>query len=167
MAPAEAARVTAKNLSSLSSIDVTKAQTALDRTLRRRLRNPALIDVTLTVSENVQGFLFVAEIRRGTEHAVEMVEYHPDAPAARATVTIEKKLIWEQAAPILDVEIIGEDIPRARHHFGDAVFELRRLESAGIVATAVRDPRGRLQVEGDLANVFLPTATARNVESPN
>ena len=109
MAANEVAHVTPRNLSSMNAPDVTKAQTLFDRGLRKRLRNPVTVEMSFTISENLRGFLLVAEMKRDTERAVEMVEYRPDAPktATAVGIAIEKKQLWEQEAPILDVAVQG------------------------------------------------------------
>jgi hypothetical protein len=170
MAANEAAHVTPRNLSSMSAPDVAKAQTLFDRGLRKRLRNPMTIEINFTISENLRGFLLVAEAKRDTERIVEMVEYRPDAPkpAAAAGVAIEKKLLWEQEAPILDVAVVGsamlvlDTTGLARYERKAGAWELVKQEP--IAYPPVRDPRGRLEITGDAVTVFLPGGTCRQGE---
>ena len=78
---------------------------AFERALRRNPRNPKVVEVTFTISDNAKGFLLVAEIFHEDERAVEMtsVRREPSIEPAPAGITIVKKLLWEQSAPILDV----------------------------------------------------------------
>jgi hypothetical protein len=63
--------------------------------------------------------------------------------------------LWEQAAPILDVAVTG-DAMFVLDTGGVAKYE--RREQVGVIAAAssVRDPRGRLEVEGESVTVQLP-----------
>src|SRR5450755_2120307 len=112
LGPAEAARVTSRNLTSLAANEATKAQATLDRSLRRRLRNPMPVDVELTISENLRGYVLVAEIRRESGTLVDMVEFRPDTPPAQArpAVVLEKRVLWEQSTPILDLVIVADQM---------------------------------------------------------
>ena len=108
----ETARITLRNISSLPAAEVAKAQTALTRALQRRIRNPVQVDLLLTISENLGGYLLVAEIRRENETAVEMAEFQAaslEVPAP-AQFAMESKLLWEQEAPILDVALLSDSI---------------------------------------------------------
>src|ERR1700751_3264626 len=73
--------------------------------MRKRVRNPVTVQITLTVSENLKGYLLVAEIQRQNERAVEMVSFRlgPLPAANRPAVSIDKKILWEQDVPMLDV----------------------------------------------------------------
>ncbi len=110
LGPTEAARVTSRNLSSLlRPAKRAKAQAAFERALARRIRNATPVDVLLTLSEDVRGYLLAAEIRRESGTEVELVEFRMDpAPTpARLELVMEKKLIWQQAEPILDVAVVA------------------------------------------------------------
>jgi hypothetical protein len=171
LAPNEAAHVTSRNLSSLSQPVVAKSQAAVERALRKRVRNPVTVEVMLTFSENPQGYLMIAEIRRENDRVVEMASFRvePSPVPARTGIAIGKKLIWEQDAPILDITIVGN--------------ELLILDTAGIgrytrregkwartdwfeMATAVRDPRGRLEISGANLTASIPGATCRGAWDP-
>jgi hypothetical protein len=169
LSPAETARVTSRNVSSLPAADATKVQTALNRALQRRVRNPMPVDVALTISENLRGYLLVAEIKRESETMVEMAEFRADAPTppARAAITIERKLLWEQDAPILDVAVNGDSmlvldttqITRYQRNAG-------KWESAanGAFQSNARDPRGRIvceQLSGSCMDNAPSAATAQ------
>jgi hypothetical protein len=172
LGPDDAPRVTARSLTSLPSADVLKAQATLDRSLRRRLRNPIMMDITLTISENLRGYLLVAEIRRDNGIQVEMVDFRPDPPASqvRPAVALEKRVLWEQPTPILDVAIVADqmillDTTRMdRYERNGAKWELK--ETAAITPVNVRDPRGRLQVSGDSLDMELPGFVCKGMWKP-
>ena len=65
LAANETAHVTSRNLSSMGRADAKKVQATVERALRKRVRNPTAVDVALTISENVQGYLLVAQIQTG------------------------------------------------------------------------------------------------------
>jgi len=62
-------------------------------------------EARVTVSENASQFLLVEEAAKGDEHQVWIVAWKRGGPASTLPqgVTLEKKLLWEQAEPILDV----------------------------------------------------------------
>ena len=161
----ETVRITSRNVSSLSVAEAAKAQMAVSRALQRRVRNPMPVELTLTISENVRGYLLVAEIRRENESVVEMTEFQA-APSLKklafAPFTIESKLLWEQQVPILDVALL-QDSMLVLDTAGLARFELRdgkwERTAAVELPVAVRDPRGRLETNVDSAKVQEPGMT--------
>jgi hypothetical protein len=172
LGPTEAARVTSRNLTSLPASEATKAQATLDRSLRRRLRNPTSVDVALTISENLHGYLLVAELRRDNGTQVDMVEFRPDPPPAQARppVALEKKVLWEQPTPILDLTIIADQMlvlePTriARYEKSAAKWELK--ESYVLPPFNVRDPRGRLEVSADALSADVPGFACKGTWKP-
>lgn len=100
--------VTWRDLSSLES-GATQARTAfegalLEAGLRAGDISPAA-EAHITVSENPTQFLLVEEFARGEEHRVWIASWPRSQTAAALPpgVTLEKKLLWEQVEPILDV----------------------------------------------------------------
>jgi len=160
----ETARITLRNISSLPAAEVAKAQTALTRALQRRIRNPVQVDLLLTISENLGGYLLVAEIRRENETAVEMAEFQAaslEVPAP-AQFAMESKLLWEQEAPILDVALLSDSM-LVLDTAGLVRYERRdgKWESTATVELPldVRDPRGRLEMSGDSIVIHEPGTT--------
>ena len=161
----ETARVTTRNMSSLAAADAAKAQTALTRALQRRVRNPMQVEVTLTISENLRGYLLVAEIRRGAETVIEMSEFQ-SAPSltkpAISPFTIESKLLWEQETPILDVALLS-DAMLVLDTAGLVRYERRegKWERAAALElpVIVRDPRGHLETSADSITIQEPGVT--------
>lgn len=172
LGPDDAPRVTARSLTSLSPAEVLKAQTTLDRALRRRLRNPMAIDVALTISENLRGFLLVAEIRHDNGTLVEMVDFWPDPPTVqlRPVVALERRLLWEQSAPILDLVFLSDQIilldPTRLDHYERSAAKWELKETAAVPPVNVRDPRGRLEVSGDALSVELPGLICQGTWKP-
>ena len=161
----ETARITLRNISSLPAAEAAKAQTALARALQRRVRNPMQVDLTLTISENLRGYVLVAEIHRDSETAVEMAEFQPASSLmtpARAPLSIESKLLWEQETPVLDVAFLGESMLVL--DTGGLVRYERQEGKWEHTATVelpldVRDPRGRLETNADTITIHEPGMT--------
>src|SRR5580693_7645552 len=171
LSPSERAHVTLHNLTALSNAEAARIQIAFERAMRRNPRNPKTVEVTLTISDNVKGYLLVAEIFHGDERAVEMtsVPREPSIAPAPAGITITKKLLWEQSAPILDVALVA-DFMFVLDTSGVSRYERREgtWDRVGVLqaASSVRDPRGRLALEGDSLTIQLPGTTCRGTWNP-
>ncbi len=156
LAAGESVKVSVKNLTSLPASELTRAQTAFSRGLRRNGANPA--DVILTISENPKGYLLVVELRKGGERSVEMAPF--EAPPAKVAVrpAIQRSLIWEQDEPILDVALRGDTMlvlgtsALVKYTRVDGKWE--RGDSTPVNLPVSRDPRG--QISGEEAAVAGP-----------
>jgi hypothetical protein len=100
--------VTWRNLASQES-PAAQARTAFEEALQEAgLRtgdtSPA-VEAHITVSENASQFLLVEEASKGEEHQVWIACWKRSETAAALTagMTLEKKLVWEQAEQILDI----------------------------------------------------------------
>jgi hypothetical protein len=153
--PGDAARVTSRNLTSLPATDVARTQTAVQRGLRRN--GASVVDIALTVSQNVRGYLLIAEIKRGTDRFVEMTPFDPPPPrpAPAARPLIQRTLLWQQDDPILDLVVRGEEMlvlepghlvryKRDSAQGGQWV----RGDSAAAPGGNTRDPRGQIGEDG-------------------
>jgi hypothetical protein len=110
-----------RNLSSLSDFEVAAVRLALEAELRaaglRLADKPdAAPELRITLSENLQGLLWIAEISRDDAREVAMVSLPrtaaPPPTAATPMFVLESKLIYEQDEPILafaklDPAIVG------------------------------------------------------------
>lgn len=164
-------RVVERNLSSMPLAEAAKAQAALQRALPKHKRNGSPVEITLTVSENVSGYLLVAEIRKKEDKAVEMVSFTADAPATSpALLPIAKRLVWEQDQPILDLTVNADQMlvlgPKQLTRYERSAGRWLQKESAPLAVRPVRDPRGRLEVEQDRVTAFFPGATCRGTWQP-
>jgi len=160
------------NLTQVGNTEVTRVQSAFERALRRNGRNDKPVEVTLTISDNIKGYLLVAEIFHGDERAVEMISVprEPSIAPAPAGISITKKLLWEQSAPILDVALIT-DFMFVLDTAGVSRYERRdgKWDRVGVLqaASSVRDPRGKLDLESDSLTVQLPGTTCRGTWNPS
>ncbi len=89
------------------------------RALERELRSAGLVvreknadsDLRVTLSQNLQGWLWVAEVQEGSETKVTMLAV-PGASVSGATVSapaiaVRANLLYAQAEPILDLVVLG------------------------------------------------------------
>ena len=102
IAPGEAVELTVRNASSLAAADFAPARQAIESELHARGES---VTVNVTLSENSLGYLWVAEILRAGKRESVLIERAPapDARAAASPLVVEKKPLWEQEAPILDI----------------------------------------------------------------
>jgi hypothetical protein len=106
-----------KNMSSLGAADVNGLHDVLVTDLSRRNRritkeSPADATLQVTFSESVGGYVWIAEILDGVKENVVMVSVTPPnqkASGPEASITLHRKLIWEQEARIVDFGILAED----------------------------------------------------------
>jgi hypothetical protein len=127
--------------------------------------------VVVTISQNLQGLVWVAEISRRDSAPgenppdVEMIQVARLAPAKplapAATTVIRKTLVYGESEPILDLAALppaGESAPRMLVLDRERVSVLTKQESGWAVAASApltrsapwpRDPRGRLVARQD------------------
>lgn len=157
----EPVSLTVKNLSKLPATATAEIRGVFETELK--IAQPATAEIQLTISENLTGFLLVAEIHRGGARQV-LIESFPRATATTPPVTelppqvmLEKKLLWEQDRPILDAIETGAgllvlDATRVLLVHGDD------RQSAPIPATHPwpRDMRGHLSAGDGGFTAYLP-----------
>lgn len=113
-APA-AVELSVNNLSSLASGDLAEVRRLIEAEFRARNvevveKARAVAEIEITLSENAQGHLWVAEIRQGQSRDIVMLGF--DRSAARNDTTeqpmftIRKKLVFENREPVLDVAVL-------------------------------------------------------------
>jgi len=159
----ERAAVVVRNLSSLGPAEVAEVRRALEAALPRQ-GTPA--EVRVTLSENRQGLLWVAEI--GQQVAMLKVPRTAASNAAAAGPVIDKRLLWEQDSSILDVapaDGLGLLVLGA----GEVSLDREgKRETVRINSSRPwpRDLRGRLELEGGSFRAYLPGIVCRGPTSP-
>jgi hypothetical protein len=188
------AKLILKNRSSITAEQVP----AIRRILERDLRSYGVIAsssaevasvIRVTLSQNLQHELWIAEVQQGTQVKVAMVSTDPPAaatPASSTGVTLRKTLLLAQEMPILDVDFVPvgnerrmvilepERITTYRQNTGTWVKD----QSFEIVHSRPlpRDPRGRivlttsaasgsLLAAGSLFDAYLPGVVCAGSES--
>ncbi len=167
----EAVRLSVSNRSSLSAADIG----ALERLFAAQAKTAEQsgTEVRITISENLTDFVAVAEIRGKNEPQVLIESWpRPTAPVAsqesrRRMLTIERKLMWEQDAPILDAVETGDMtlvLDRER-----VLLVRNGAEQSAPIGRAQpwpRDPRGHLTVSGTAFTAYLPGMICRGSTLP-
>ena len=169
-----AVAISFKNASGLGAGDMSDARRALEQSLRAAgLRfvpaEQAAAQVSITFSENAEGYLWVAQMRAAAgEDSVAMVTA-PRASAQvvarpNASVVVRKQLLWVQQEPILDVAALGDShlavlAPERVLLLKKNGMRWEREQELGIEHARPwpRDVRGRLAPRREhLFDAFLP-----------
>jgi hypothetical protein len=143
-----------RNQSSLSEQDVSAVRAALAdelaaRGFRTRGEAPAAASpdssgasVVVTLSENVQGYVWVAQIQRGDDSSVLLQAVPRETPAPTAAesekIVLRKELLWSGPAHVLD----AIELPAS----GSAPGRLLLLEIEGVTAV-VTDSQNTFRTE--------------------
>ena len=149
-----------------------RAKTLLFRALQRRLRNPKSVEITATMSQNLKGYLLIAEMHRENENIVEMASLPRPifTPETAAGLRLDRRLLWEQETAILDVVVVGDQMlvldtaGVTRYEQRDSKWQ--RAEDAALEIPPVRDPRGRLTVNENLLMAEAAGLTCRGTWKP-
>jgi hypothetical protein len=173
-----------RNISSLSAPDARAIRESLEAELAERrvglaAESSAETHVLVTLSEKIDSYVWVAQVRGGSTEQTAIVSAPNNAtvgtPAAKPTMSLARKLIWMQREPLLDFSV--PDIPsNGVPHM--IVLEAERLgfydlkEGQWVPATSIplhpnlclpRDTRGMIfEGRGEL-EAFLPGESCSGV----
>ena len=165
-----------RNLSSLPSGDFNQARIAFEAAVRDaggRVSDIApLVDARITLSENASQFLLVEEARKGEDRQVWISSWKRPAavgPPAGSALTLGKKLVWEQAEPILDVAMLGYRSPGALSFPSQSCKGAPRRNRCPITPPRPwpRDLRGHLRVNGGGFKAYLPGVACSGTVEPS
>lgn len=174
LAPHEAVALSLRNLSSLTVSDVAAIRRALEAELPSRgarlAQSAPHREVRVTLSENPRGYLWVAEIPRPEGNRVEMISLpKPVASATRPRlpeVVLEKKLLWEQEEPILDLAflrakagpilVVLEPVRIATYRREGDRWLIDQSYPLSRTNRGLRDKHGRLSVSREQISAALP-----------
>jgi hypothetical protein len=170
--------LTMHNTSTLTESDAGAIRQALRSELRSQgfrfaRASRAKAEVRVTLSENADGYLWIAEIRSGDSSRVRMVSVPrvppPPASSTPEPLSVRKAFIFEQEEPILDFALLGPDMFGLTHLLlleperislfkkPGGSWEPERSISISHAKPWPRDVRGRLITHGDQGfNVYLP-----------
>jgi hypothetical protein len=132
-------------------------------------------EIRLTLSENQSQYLLTEEIRKGEESRVWIAGWNRPAVSAASGfgLTLEKRLVWEQQEPILDLAL-SEDSMLVLSPSRLALYERHGeawQQKGNLPFQPVnpwpRDLRGRLRVAGERVQVFLPGMECRGMATSN
>jgi hypothetical protein len=156
-----------RNLSSLGTAELAQARAAFEGTLHesgaRVGEGTPAVEGQVTLSENQSQYLMVEEARKGDERQVWIASWKRAAPSAVPGINLEKKLLWEQAEPILDVAPIGSDLLVLT-----PAGAMRGSQTAAITPLRPwpRDLRGHLRVVAAGFKVNLPGMSCNGTLEP-
>ncbi len=174
----EPVSTTWRNLSSLGSAELAQARAAFEAALKeagvRTTEAPSTIEARLTLSESQARFLLVEEIHKGAERQVWIADWKRAETAGPAApgVTLEKKLVWEQDEPMLDIAFPpGAMLVLSPSRLSLFARNGGRWEPKGSAALEAsmpwpRDPRARLRVNGTGFQAYLPGTLCRGAVEP-
>lgn len=166
----DSVKLAERNLSSLPASEAVRARQTFERALRRAQRNPPVVEVTVTLSENARELLLVVEIVRGDTRSVDIVAFRPaaESPSNHALPAPTKRLVWEQSGAVLDLKELGDSLLVAG--LSELVLYQKRDHWTRGVAwpmpVLARDPRARLEVEGDAVSLNAPGRLCRGTWRP-
>ncbi len=174
-----------QNISSITPDNVPVIKRDLQNGLRsagvRVVATNAAADIKLTLSENVAGYVWVAEVRQSNETKVAMVTApRPQNAAPLQTdslVAIRKTLLWSQDARVLDIAQLqagAEPHLIVLDAFGVSLYKMIAgrwaLEQQFAIPHAnawPRDLRGRLVLARDhLFDAYLPGVVCASTAQP-
>jgi hypothetical protein len=180
--PLEDTGFTFKSIASLGAREIAAARQSLLNELRAQgirtagdAQSPVKINITL--SENFQQYIWIAEIRRDQACIIAMTTQQrlPEAQSKEAArrMTLQAKLIYEQTDPILDAELLGDELlvldPRrvALYRRQDDQWEFERSAPLKNSIPFPRDIRGRLFDSGGAIQVHLPGLSCNGTINPS
>ena len=179
--PLKKVAFTFQSLASLETADVEAARQALENELRARgigfvLDSQTTATINVTLSENLQQYIWVAEIKRGKSYDLvittqERLQYTPLKDVA-LYMAIQTKLIYEQEDPILDLKLLNDELlvlnpgSIALHRRNNDRWELERSSSLKSLHPLPRDVRGRLSDAGDAVQIHLPGLLCKGTAGP-
>jgi len=166
-----------RNNSSLSPGEVARVRRVLETEIHKggvKLvpAPPTDAEVRVTLAENLQGYLWVAEIQRGGEQRLAMVSVARGGPGAQstlgATLVLRKQLVLQQSERILDfapLPLAPDGMPGllvlepegvAFYRFEQSRWQLQEAVPVPRANPWPRDLRGRLSLDEETFAVDLP-----------
>ncbi len=177
-----------RNNSSISPGDVARVRRALETEIRKTgvklvPAPPGDAVVRVTLAENLQGYLWVAEIQRGGEQRLAMVSVARGGPGAQSapapTLVLRKQLVFQQSEQILDfaqLPLAPDGMPRLlvlepeRIRFYRFEGSRWQFQEAGLISHEnpwPRDLRGHLKIDEDTFEAYLPGVPCSGVVRRN
>jgi hypothetical protein len=170
-----------RNVSSLGSSAFSQTRSAFETALKdagdRVTEVAPVAELHLTLSENQTQYLMVEEARKGDDKQVwiasfwKRAEITPVVGGAQG-VTLEKKLVFEQAEPILDAVfpaghlLVLSPAGVALYARQNGPWELRQSVPLTPLKPWPRDLRGHLRLNGTSFQVYVPGMTCGGTVEP-
>jgi hypothetical protein len=157
------AKISYSNVSSLADAELAGVRREFEASFSEAGEGtPA--EIRLTLSENQSQYLLIEEIRKGEDSRVWITGWNRPAAVAASGfgLTMDKKLVWEQEEPILDLTLwenfmllLAPSRLTLYERQGDA-WQARQTVPLTPPRPWPRDMRGRLRRTGDRIQAFLP-----------
>ena len=179
--PLENVQLSFRNRSSLNALGAEEAFKTVERALRAQgMRfggeSEATVRVTVTLSENPENLLWIAEIQRDSGRDLVMVAQSKPAGAAAAIpsrrMELRMNLIIEQNQPALDVVFEGSDLlvldpgHLSRYRRQNDRWALQEAVMLPAISNLPRDPRGKLSLSGGILQAWLPGLSCSSLPGP-
>jgi hypothetical protein len=167
-----------RNLSSMSVSEAATARAALEREMRgagwsMKEASPGGVEVTLTISENLRGYLWVAEIRHGESRDIVMEESaRPAATALAPSIAIDKKLLLDEEQPLLDMAQAGsamlvlDAVGISLYVATSGVWQREQTARLPETRPWPHDLRGRILAHGGVYEAYLPGLSCQGSAAP-
>ncbi len=180
-----------RNISSLSDDDVAQIRRALRAQLRSHgirlsAARQAGVEVLVTISENAEGFLWVAEIRSGKSREVAMLTVAPPIPSAlqpaSEPVSIRRVRLFGRAQPVLDLVpldnlpsgaagralVLGlDDVALYENQEDGSGWQLTQALRLPQFRPQLRDARGHLIIKPDNSlEIYVPGTKCEGTFKP-
>ncbi|HWB84895.1 MAG TPA: hypothetical protein VG675_12190 [Bryobacteraceae bacterium] len=173
----EAVSLVFRNVSSLGSPESEQARSAFEAALQAggsRIQPQAAVQIRLTLSENQTQYLLVEEIRRDDQQNVWIAAWKraETQPAAMPAVALEKKLVWRQDEPMLDVAfpsggmLVLSPSKLSLFHRQNNQWQLAQWLPIASPKPWPRDLRGRLRLNGPAFSAYLPGLACSGSTAP-
>ncbi|MGA3241085.1 MAG: hypothetical protein ABSG03_32870 [Bryobacteraceae bacterium] len=174
----ETVAVSYRNISSLGAAELAQTRTAFEAALRdagcRPVDSAAVTEARVSISENAAQYLMVEEARKGEDRQVWIASW-ARAPAALAKsggVALDRKQVWQQAEPILDIAfppagmLVLSPGGMSLYARTNDRWELRQSVPLTPAKPWPRDLRGRIHATGAAFQTFLPGMTCSGNTEP-
>ena len=166
-----------QNISSFPAAESSAFRDALEQALKNAgiaISAAAQPDtqVRVSISENLQGPLLVAEIRTGDRRQTIFQPWTAARPpATRRRLKLERKPVWEQPEPVLDFALLNSGTELlilgagkvSMYRMADGKWSLASMIAVSLSRPLPRDLRGRLATERDTFRAFLPGTSCNGV----
>jgi hypothetical protein len=167
-----------QNLTALPPPESSSFRSGLEQELRKvglGATTQPEVRLRVTISENVRGLLFVAEVFTGdTKQLVILPWSAPASVEEKRQLQLTRKPIWDQPEPILDFLMLDSDSQLlilaaskvSINRFLDGKWVTSSQSALALTRPLTRDPRGRIQNTADTFRIYVPGATCLGVLQP-
>jgi hypothetical protein len=166
-----------QNLTALPPAESSSFRSALETELRSLglavVTTQPDVKLRITISANVHGPMFVAEVLTGDTKQVVMMPWSAMPAAAEQTrqLQLTRKVIWEQPEPMLDFILVDAGsqmlmLTASRvllSRLVDGKWVVSGQAALTLARPLPRDPRGRIQITADAFRIYVPGTTCLGV----